>query len=125
MNVKIKKDNNFDDCERISTPTHRHLQELLSILSKFHQWREDVGEFKNRFIPYQSFEDITWIIFGVVDVSVKYLNAEKSNILAQDEFGSDDTEHHFSNTWTRNPSANILDCKQASSYATASRSHTF
>ena len=111
--------------EKINNPKHRHLAELLSTLAIFTDWKKEAGKFDERFIPIQSYEDMTWMIFSVVGISILYLNEDGSLVFDQGRSGSDCCEHHFGNIRMRYGSANILNCELATGKATSSRSCTF
>ena len=81
-------------CEPINSPDHRHIGELLDILDIFCEWRNESPE-KIHFIPWQSFEDLVYLIIGIIGVSKLYLKKDKSRILVQRRSGSDDVEHEF------------------------------
>ena len=95
------------DGEKINSPHHRHITELLEILALFFDWNEECGKFKERFIPRESYEDFIWMVFAVIGVSVFYLEIDGSCVFDQGRSGSDCCEHHFGNIRMRYTSANI------------------
>ena len=113
--------------ETINSPTHHHhhLVELLETLTLLNDWKKEAGKFKERFITNESFEDLTWMVFGVVGVSMTYLKADKQYVFDQGRSGSDCCEHHFGNIRMRYNSANLQNCEYATAKAKTSRSCTF
>ena len=111
--------------EKINSPTHWHLVELLETLALFNDWKKEAGKFKERFITSERFENLTWMIFAVVGVSITYLSKEKIHVFDQGRSGSDCCEHHFGNIRMRYNSANQQNCEHATAKATTSRSCTF
>ena len=66
----------------IDSPDHEHLDELLQILLTFQKWKKDIKDPK-AYIPWQSDEDLCWLIFSIVGISKTYLKADKSRVLVQ------------------------------------------
>ena len=71
----------FKGCECINSPTHPHLYELLEILELFYEWKKEAGEDKKKYITWQSSEDISWLIFGIVGIAHIYLCKDKSRTM--------------------------------------------
>ena len=63
--------------EKITSPTHCHLVELLETLAMFNNWKKEAGKFKESFNTSESFDDLTWMVYAVVGVSISYLIKEK------------------------------------------------
>ena len=125
MNAKSNHNGVKKMGEKINNPKHCHLEELLSTLALFTEWKEEAGKFDERFIPTQSYKDLTWMIFSVVGISILNLKEDGTLVFDQGRGGSDCCEHHFGNICMRYGSANIHNCESATGKATASRSCTF
>ena len=125
MNATSKDDADFVNCERINSPRHPLLGELLNILNVFTVWKEQAGIFTTQFITRESFEDLNWMILSIIGASSHYLDINKSKTLAQDRSNSDDCEHHFCNIRIRNSSASVQNCEHWAAHAQAVRSSTF
>ena len=66
--------------ETINSPTHHHLVKLLETLALLNDWKKEAGKFKERFITNESFEDLAWMVFGVIGVFMTYLKADKKYV---------------------------------------------
>ena len=123
-NTSMSSNGVWKGCEPINSPDHRHIGELLDILDIFCEWRNESPE-KIHFIPWQSFEDLVYLIIGIIGVSKLYLKKDKSRILVQRRSGSDDVEHEFAGIRVRNPKPTALDVREISARRTGSRASTF
>ena len=110
---------------KINSPTHHHLVELLKTLALLNVWKKKAGKFKERFITNESFEDLTWMVYGVVGVSMTFLKADKKYVFDQGRSRSDYCEHHFGNIRMRYNNANLQNCEYATAKAPTSRSCKF
>ena len=94
-------------CEILNSPSHFHLQELLNILITFTEWKNEAGVNVKEFVPWQTYEDLCYLIFGLVGLSRCYLQEDKGWTLVQRKNGSDDVEHEFAGIRVRNPKPTI------------------
>ena len=85
----------FEGCKCINSPTHPHLYELLDILQVFIEWKKEAGKDNKKYITWQSSEDISWLVFGIVGIAHTYLREDKSCTTKQRSAGTDDCEHEF------------------------------
>ena len=97
-------------CEILNSPSHFHLQELLNILITFTEWKNEAGVNVKEFVPWQTYVDLCYLIFGLVGLSRCYLQEDKGRTLVQRKNGSDDVEHEFAGIRVRNPKPTIQDC---------------
>ena len=82
----------------IDKPRHRHVAELFDILRVFAEWR---GQCKgkgnsSKFITYQTFDDLRYMVFGIAAHASLFLKDDKSNVMRQERHGTDCCEHFFS-----------------------------
>ena len=76
-------------CEMINSPTHFHIEELFEILDVFCEWKEEANNNTKELIPWQSFEDIVWLVSGIVGISKTYLKEDGTRIMVQRNGGTD------------------------------------
>ena len=69
--------------------------ELLKTLQLLEQWRKECGGYNNKFITWQTHEDLRWLVFGIVGYAALYLKNDGSEVADQGRFGSDSMEHLF------------------------------
>ena len=115
----------FKGCECINSPTHPHLYELLEILELFYEWKKEAGEDKKKYITWQSSEDISWLIFGIVGIAHIYLCKDKSRTMKQRSAGTDDCEHEFAGIKSKNNKPTQQDCRNYTARMTGARTSTF
>ena len=72
-NTSMSNRNEFKGCEMINSPDHFHLEELFDILELFSEWRAEAGKNQEEFITWQSYEDLCWLVFGIVGMAKTYL----------------------------------------------------
>jgi hypothetical protein len=70
-------------CENLNSPSHALLQEVVDILSLFTEWKAEAesnkkGKGGGNFIPWQLYEDLYFMIFGMVGVAQRYLKEDES-----------------------------------------------
>ena len=111
--------------EKNNSPKRRHIVEMLSTLTFFMDWKKEACKFDERFIPIQSYKDMTWIFFSVVGISILKLKEDGSLVFDQGRSGSDCCKYHFGNIRICYGSAKMLNFEQATGKATASRSCAF
>ena len=125
MNAKSEHNGVRKKGRIINSPKHKHLMELLELLSLFTSWKKEAGAFKERTITSESYEDLTWMVFSVVGVATTFLEEDGSQMFDQGRSGSDVLEHHFSNICSKFPSAILQNCEIGTANAQACRSNTF
>ena len=67
----------------INNPNYYHLTELLNILETFETRKEETANEKNFFIPWQSYEDLIWLVIGIVCILKRYLKEDNSRTMIQ------------------------------------------
>eukprot|EP00978_Attheya_sp_CCMP212_P047699 scaffold422993_cov70-Attheya_sp.AAC.1 len=127
-------------CEPISSPSHKHLYELLDTLKLFSDWKLEAGDKKEQFIPEQSYEDLAWCVFGLFGVATAYLGSDSNayfsdteeekkqsdrNNIYQFRSGSDVCEHHFSHIRDKNSNPNAHNCQQSSHQGSCANTNSF
>ena len=112
-------------CECIDLPDHEHISELLGILETFVVWKKESGENKSHFITKESYEDLIYLVIGIVGISSTYLKANRSKTMVQSRSGSDVVEHEFAGIRQRNSKPTGLDVRQCVARRSATRSSTF
>ena len=86
--------------EILDSPHHIHIQELLDILIFFCKWKDEVGNDINKYITWQSHDDLLWLILSTIRLAQ---TSDKCRRLCQRRSGIDDCEHEFAGTKLRNP----------------------
>ena len=81
-------------CEEINSSHHFHLNEVISILEIFAEWKAE-AKTRAHFIPYQSYEDLIQLVTTIIGIATVYLKTDQSRIMVQRRGGSDDCEHEF------------------------------
>jgi hypothetical protein len=127
MNGKNSHGGKILDVEQINSPTHRHLEELLSILRLFEEWKRESGKAKKKFITKETYEDLCWMVFGTVTLACTYLKSDGSNKMDQGRSGTDPLEHFFCKVRRKNPNGGEQDCRESTSTISAGTggSHLF
>jgi hypothetical protein len=97
-------------CHNLNSPKHPLVKELLDILALFAKWKGEAGRDTKRFIPWQSYEDLCWIVFGFVGLAQTYLSEDFTRRLVQRRGSTDVLEHLFGNIRAM---ASAFDCGQA------------
>ena len=120
-NTDINNRKEVKGCEMINSPDHFHLEELLSIFDVFCEWRNEAEKNKEEFITWQSFEDLSWLIFGIIGIARTYLKKDKSRTMVQRKGGSDVCENEFAGVRERNPKPTILNARQTVARRTGTR----
>ncbi len=83
------------DVDKINHPTHRHIKELFEILRLFEEWKTECGGLNKKFVTWQTYEDLKWIVFGIASMGVLYMKEDGSVAMDQGNFGSDVCEHFY------------------------------
>eukprot|EP00978_Attheya_sp_CCMP212_P047092 scaffold421221_cov91-Attheya_sp.AAC.2 len=124
-NTGMSGNNVFKGCEPICSPTHSHLPELARILMLFTEWKNEAGSNKDAFISQQSYEDLTWLVFGFTGIAQSYLDEDGSKVMIQKRGGSDCCEHHFADLKCSNRRGGIDESRKSSARAAGVTSCTF
>ena len=83
-------------CTCIDSKNHRHLKELLDVVTIFTEWKnKEAGKNKDAFIPMSTYEDLCWVVFSTVGIARHQL-PNQGVVLVQKRAGSDVCEHQFS-----------------------------
>lgn len=112
MNGKRSKARN---AELIDHPRHAYIEELFGILRLFEEWRVEAGKNKSRFITYQTYEDLKWMVLGLAATAGLYLKEDRSLAMHQGRSGSDCCEHFFSRMRSRNSNPNAQQAREMAS----------
>ena len=80
--------------EMINSPNHKHLDEILQILTTFCDWSKNKKDQKD-YIPWQSHDNLCWLVLSIVGLSKTYLKEDESRTIVQSKIGPDDCEHEF------------------------------
>ena len=115
----------YKGCECINTPDHPHIGELLDIMETFVTWKLESGEEKRHFITEQSYEDLIYLVVGIVGLASTYLKADRSRIMVQSRSSSNVVEHEFAGICQRNSKPTGKDVRQVVSRRSATRGSTF
>ena len=97
----------------IDCPQHKHIFELFSVLQLFKEWKDQASGFE--FITRESWEDLQWMVFGLVGVACTYLDDDKKKKLHQGRSGSDVCEHIFAKIRQVNTNPNPQQCREITS----------
>jgi hypothetical protein len=79
----------------LNKPRDEQVLELLKTLQLFERWKTECGGYNNKFITWQTHEDLRWLVFGIVGYAALYLKEDGSVVADQGRFGSDTMEHLF------------------------------
>lgn len=101
----------------INTPTHHHMIELFGILQTFEGWKLECGGFTKAFITQQTYEDLVWMVFGVVAIGSLYLDEDGKHTMHQGRSGSDVCEHFFAMIRYINSNPTMQQCREGASRA--------
>ena len=115
----------FKECECINSPTHPHLYEILDVLQVFYEWKKEAGNNTKKYITWQSREDISWLVFGIVGIAKTYLCKDKTRIMKQRSAGTDDCEHEFAHIKSKNYKPTQQDCRNYTARMTNAWSSAF
>ena len=85
----------YKGCECINTPHHPHIGDLLNIMETFDMWELESGEDKRHFITKKSYEDLIYLVVGIVGLASTYLKPGGSRTIVQSCSGSNVVEHEF------------------------------
>ena len=107
-NARVSNRGVVKGCEEIDSPHHFHLQDLINILDIFAEWRSEAKP-KANFIPYQSYEDLIYLITINIGIATIYLKEDKSRTMVQRHGDSDNCEHEFGGIRERNAKPSALD----------------
>ena len=123
--VDICNNNTDKHCFRINSPDHNHIEELLEILDFFGKWNSEslLSKRKDHFMTRECFEDVQWLIFGIVGHAKCFLKKDESRIMVQRNGGSDVCEHEFSGIRSRNNKPNHNECDEIVARRTNIRAH--
>ena len=111
-------------CEEIDSSNHFHLNELISILVIFAEWKAE-AKTKAHFIPYQSYEDLIQLVTTIIGIATVYLKPNKSRVMVQRRGGSDDCEHEFGGIRQKNDKPSALDVQKGVARRTGTKTSTF
>ena len=111
-NIDISPKREWKGREMIDIPTHHHLDELFEIFIFFAEWKKESGKNKTNFISWQSYQDMAWLVFGLIGKVKTYLKEDKSRTMVQRREGTDDCEHDFAGIRSRNSRPSALDARQ-------------
>ena len=98
------------------------MRELLDILKLFVEWK---GQCKGKggavkFITYQTYADLRYMVFHVACHAALYLKHDKSIKMHQRRHGTDVCEHTFSDVRSSNPKPNMQQAREGLSHASSS-----
>jgi hypothetical protein len=84
----------------------------------FSEWRAKAKELKNSnlFIPYTSFDDLCFMVFGLVGVAQTYLKNDGSRTMVQRQGNTDVLEHCFAHIHQHERKFNIQDLTRCCSW---------
>ena len=102
-NTEMSNRGVYEGCEAINSPLHKHIKELLDILELFCEWRNESKDDKSIFLPWHTFDDLYYLVMGIVGISITYLKEDELNIFVQRRSGSDDVENEIAGIRERNP----------------------
>ena len=74
----------------------------------FAKWKQEVGKETSKFIPWQMFEDLTYLVGGIVGLTSTYLKTNNYCMILQSRLGSDNVEHKFLGICQKNSAPNTL-----------------
>jgi hypothetical protein len=100
------------DVDKIDKPTHRHCKELLEILKLFTTWKKECKGNANKFITRETYEDLCWMVFGLVGIACTYLDENGSRVMDQGLSGTDPLEHLFCKLRMKNSNGTQRDYNQ-------------
>ena len=103
--------------EVIDEPKHRHINELFDILRVFVEWREQCKGKGNsiKFITYQTYDDLRYMVFGIASQACLYLDDDKSMVMRQGRSGTDYCEHFFAKVRYINSYPNMQQARECAS----------
>ena len=84
------------------------MAELFNILEVFAEWKAE-AKAKSNFIPYQSYEDLIYLVTTNIGIATVYLNEDKIRVMVQIRGGSNGCEHEFGGIRERNAKPDALD----------------
>jgi hypothetical protein len=105
---QLKKSGGKRGIEKINHPQHRHVIELLDTLRLFEEWRLECGRFTTRFVTWQTYQDLKWLVLGVACMAATYLKEDKSIEMDTGRAGSDVMEHFFGATRGKNSNPDAM-----------------
>lgn len=111
--------NGSNNCEPVNGPSHPYMDELLEILEWFTAWSRRATD-KQHFITTESFQDMQWLILGIVSSSCSLLGPHcrhAGHRMALAKINQDVCEHHFTNARATNTHP---DARQVQSSVTTS-----
>ena len=85
------------------------------MLRLFEIWRRECGEFNEKFITKQTWEDLVWMVLGLAGTACCYLNEDGSRVMHQGRSGSDVCEHFFSQVRYINSNPNAQQTNEGAS----------
>ena len=94
-NTDMSTQGEYKNCECLDSSTHCHINELIDIFIIFAEWKEVAGKDKKKFILWQSYQDLAWLVFGLIGLARTYLKEDKSRVVVQWRGGTDHCEHEF------------------------------
>jgi len=107
-------------CENIDRPSHPLLGKALKHLALFTEWKDESTS-ANHFFPATTYEDLVFMIFGLVGVSKTYLREDKSFVLVQRRGSTDNIEHIFCYFRMKSPVFTVADATRMASNAAGKR----
>ena len=120
--VDIWNANHDKKCKCIDSPVHSHVKELHSILLVFAEWKNSCKS-KNEFITNESWEDLCWMIYGIIGISSIYLRKDESRRMMQRRGGSDCCENEFAAFRQSNSNGTEYDIRGIEARRSAYRGH--
>ena len=119
MNGTGFKNGRSRNVELINHPHHRHTIELFGILRIFESWKKQTKGKPTRFITWQTYEDLQWMVFGMAVHGRCYLKKDRSETMHQGRGGSDVCEHLFSQIRYINSNPNMQQGREGISKASS------
>ena len=103
----------------IDEPRHRHVAELFDILRVFAEWQGQCKGKGNRikFITYQIFDDLRYMVSGIAAHASLFLKEDKSNVMRQERHETYCCEHFFSKCRYINSNPNMQQQRENTSLA--------
>ena len=120
--VDIWNANHGKKCKCIDSPIHPHIKELHAILLVFAEWKNSCKS-KNEFITNESWEDLCWMIYGIIGMSLIYLRKDGSQRMMQRRGGSDCCENEFAAFRQSNSNGTEYDIRGIEARRSAYRGH--
>ena len=124
-NTGISNRNIWKGYKMINSPNPLHVEEIFLILDVFSEWKKEAVENSNHCITWQSYEDLVWLVVGIVGTGKTYLKNDKSRTMVQRHKGSDCCENKFAECKERNSKPNIIQIRQSVVRRSGTRTSVF